>query len=92
MKPKRIIFDSSFEKKFTKYKSRLTDNERNKLRERFEIFKQNVFDNRLKTHKLKGGLEEYYAFSISYRDRLIFKLIDDKTVLLIEIGSHDICY
>lgn len=92
MKPKSIIIDSSFEKKFDKYKKHLTEKERAKLRKKFEIFRDDIFDKRLKTHKLKGGLGDYYAFSLSYRDRLVFKIIDDESVYLIEIGSHEVCY
>jgi mRNA-degrading endonuclease YafQ of YafQ-DinJ toxin-antitoxin module len=63
-----------------------------KLKQRLEIFKEDIFDERLKTHKLKGNLNDYYAFSISYSDRIVFKLLDDGGIYLIEIGSHEICY
>lgn len=92
MKPKYLIFDASFEKKFEKYKKRLTEKERDRLRDKFEIFRGNTFDKSLKTHKLKGGLGDYYAFSLSHKDRLVFKIVDDESVYLIEIGSHDVCY
>ena len=65
---------------------------RHYLRKCLAIFKENVFDKRLKTHRLKGNLKEYYAFSISYSDRIVFKIIDDDSVYFIEIGSHDVCY
>ena len=42
MKPKYISYDKAFEKKFEKYKSKLTDGEKDKLRKRFEIFKENI--------------------------------------------------
>lgn len=92
MRPKYVIFDVSFERKFEKYKKRLTEKERIKLREKFKIFKEDIFDKRLKTHKLKGRLGDYYALSLSYQDRLVFKIIDDDSVYLIEIGSHNVCY
>ena len=50
------------------------------------------FDNRLKTHKLKGALNEYHAFSISPSDRIVFRILDDDGVLLVDIGSHDEVY
>lgn len=92
MKPKYIFYDKAFEKKFDRYKSQLTNAEKEKLKKRFEIFKNNVFDERLKTHKLKGNLKEYHAFSISYSDRLVFKILDDGGIYFIEIGGHDVCY
>jgi len=33
-----------------------------------------------KSIHLKGHLKEYYAFSISYSDRIVFKIIDDDSV------------
>ena len=92
MKPKYIKFDAPFEKRFKKYTSQLSEVERQRLRKRMEIFKEDVFDKRLKTHKLKGELSEHYAFSVSYSDRIVFKILDDEGIYFIEIGSHDICY
>jgi len=92
MKPKYISFDAAFEGKFKKYKARLSETERQRLKKRLEIFAGDVFDKRLKTHKLKGELKEYHSFSISYSDRLVFKILDDEGVCFMEIGSHDVCY
>jgi mRNA-degrading endonuclease YafQ of YafQ-DinJ toxin-antitoxin module len=92
MKPKYIYFDAAFERKFEKYEARLSETERQRLNKRLEIFADDVFDKRLKTHRLKGELKEYYAFSISYSERLVFKILDDEGIYLIEIGSHDVCY
>ena len=92
MKPKYILYDHAFEKKFEKYKNQLTYAERERLKKRLEIFKENIFDKRLNTHKLKGNLRDYYAFSISYSNRITFKILKDGGVYFIEIGSHDVCY
>ena len=92
MKPKYVSYDKAFEKKFEKYKSKLTDGEKDKFRKRFEIFKENIFDKRLETHKLKGNLRDYYAFSIGFSNRVVFKLLDDCGVYFLKIGSHDVCY
>ena len=92
MKPKSIHFDSVFEKHWHKYLTGLTAKQKEHLRKCLAIFKENVFDKRLKTHRLKGNLKEYYVFSISYSDRIVFKIIDDDSVYFIEIGSHDVCY
>jgi len=92
MKPKYISFDAAFERNFKKYKARLSETERQRLKKRLEIFADDVFDKRLKTHKLKGELKEYYAFSISYSERLVFKILDDEGIYFIELGSHDVCY
>ncbi|MBI5969526.1 MAG: type II toxin-antitoxin system mRNA interferase toxin, RelE/StbE family [Deltaproteobacteria bacterium] len=92
MKPRYVKFDAAFEKRFKKYTAQMSEAERRRLKKRLEIFKEDVFDKRLKTHKLKGELAEYYAFSISYSDRIVFKILDNEGVYLMEIGGHDVCY
>ena len=59
-------------------------------KERESIFLVNPFDNRLKTHKLKGKLSNYWAYSVDYQHRIIFRFIDQETVLYFDIGTHDI--
>ena len=92
MKPKSIQFDSVFEKRWHKYLSGLTEKQKDHLRKRLGIFKEDIFDKRLKTHRLKGNLSDYYAFSISQSDRIVFKILKDNSVYFIEVGSHDVCY
>jgi mRNA-degrading endonuclease YafQ of YafQ-DinJ toxin-antitoxin module len=92
MKPKSIHYDSVFEKKWHKYLTGLTEKQRAQLKERLTIFKEDIFDKRLKTHRLKGNLKEYYAFSISYSDRIVFKIIEGNSVYFIEVGGHDEVY
>jgi len=92
MKIINILFDPSFEKKFKKYTNRLSNKELDNLRTKFNIIKENIFDHRLKTHKLKGNLKEYYALSITYSDRLVFKFFDDTSIYLIDIDKHDVVY
>jgi len=55
-----------------------------------EIFCIDPFDPRLKTHKLSGELEGFWAFSVNYSYRIIFKFAAKKTALFFEIGDHDI--
>jgi mRNA-degrading endonuclease YafQ of YafQ-DinJ toxin-antitoxin module len=92
MKPKTIRLDATFEKHWLKYLNKLSDKEKENLKTRLAMFKEDVFDKRLKTHRLKGNLKEYYSFSITYSDRIVFRLLDDSEILFIEVGSHDICY
>jgi mRNA-degrading endonuclease YafQ of YafQ-DinJ toxin-antitoxin module len=58
---------------------------------------QDVFHPVLKTHKLHGELEELYASSIDYENRIIFSLVEneetkDKDIILIDIGKYDEAY
>ena len=55
-----------------------------------KLFRENPFDVRLKTHKLHGTMQEYWAFSISYNYRVGFTLINGNLSRFHAIGSHDI--
>lgn len=92
MKPKYFVFDNAFEKAFKKYKIELSPSEHKKLKSKFDLFAEDIFAKELRTHKLKGSLSDYYAFSISYSQRIIFRVLEDGGVLLIAIGSHDEVY
>jgi mRNA-degrading endonuclease YafQ of YafQ-DinJ toxin-antitoxin module len=59
---KKIVFDASFEKDFEKYKNRLSIKKISQLRNRLMIFKDNPFDPKLKTHKLRGNLKTIGLF------------------------------
>ncbi|MBI2315263.1 type II toxin-antitoxin system RelE/ParE family toxin [Candidatus Daviesbacteria bacterium] len=58
--------------------------------EKEEIFRQNPFDPRLKTHKLKGELKDSYSFSVLYHWRIVFHFENNDTVILDIIGTHEI--
>lgn len=57
---------------------------------REKIFIKDPFSSTLKTHKLSGELDGYWAFSITYQDRVIFRFVSDTEVIFFRIGSHDI--
>ena len=49
-----------------------------------------IFDKSLKTHKLHGDFEGFYSLSVDYKNRIIFELESDNTVVFYDIGDHDI--
>lgn len=59
------------------------------------ILENNIFDETLNTHKLKGKHSEKYSSTVEYDLRIIFK-IDKNTneifVMLLTIGKHDNVY
>lgn len=55
-----------------------------------EIFRKDPFHTSLKTHKLKGQLEEFYSFSINYQYRIVFHYEDTHTIAFDEIGTHEV--
>lgn len=65
--------------------------EKQKLALKREVyFRNDPFDSRLKTHKLSGVLKEYWAFSLTYSDRVLFRFIKKNEAIFYKIGSHDI--
>lgn len=45
----------------------------------------------LRTHKLKGELDAYWAFSVDDDLRVLFRWVGDE-VFLVALGSHDEVY
>ena len=87
-----ISFSNSFKKAFAKKVKRNKDLE-NKFWTMVEIFLNNPFDNRLKTHKLSGKLKELWSFSIEYDIRIIFFFEENQTkAVFIDFGKHDEVY
>jgi len=86
-----LIADEPFLRILKKWRKKHPD-----LVERFEekisLFTNKAFHPSLKTHSLSGNLEGYWALSITYEYRLIFRFLSENQVLLIDIGTHDEVY
>lgn len=82
-----IIYSSKFAREYKK----LTEAIKILAEEQEIIFRKNPFDQRLKTHKLKGKFDGFFSFSIGYKYRIIFEFAKDrKTVYFHTVGNHDI--
>jgi addiction module RelE/StbE family toxin len=86
-----LIWDQKFKKTLKKRLSK-SDELTDKFNSKIKLFEEDPFNPILRTHKLSGILKEYWAFSIDYNLRVIFKFIDSNTALLIDIGTHDEVY
>ena len=54
-----------------------------------------AFDSRLKTHKLKGDLQEKWGCNAAYDLRIIFRFVEyagSEAIVLISVGPHDEVY
>jgi addiction module RelE/StbE family toxin len=82
----KVHSTSLFEKSFQKLPFHIQD-----LAEKKEKwFRQDAFDSRLHTHKLKGELEGYWAYSVNYKYRILFRFLKSDEVIYYDIGMHDI--
>lgn len=65
----------------------------NKFKEILFKIEEDPFHPNLKTHKLKGQLKDFYGISLDYKYRIAVTIeIQDKIVVLMDIGSHDEVY
>ena len=82
-----------FEKAFLKLQKKLRD----KFIKQLELFLEDEFDPKLKTHQLKGERKGEWSFSVAHDVRAIYhrEITNGKTVIVftfIDIGSHSRVY
>jgi len=82
----QIEYSTNFVKQFRKLNPQL----QKQAIKAEKLFKKDPFAPKLKTHKLTGKLKNLWAFSINYKDRVIFEFMGKGKVLFYKIGSHDI--
>ena len=59
------------------------------------LLSEDAYQPKLKPHKLKGELKDYWACSVAYDLRIIFQIteVEGKEVILLHsIGTHDDVY
>jgi len=78
-----VFYSPKFLRSFEKLSREIQD----ELRHREGVFRENQFDPRLKTHKLRGRKE--WSFIITYKIRVIFIFGKDH-ILFVNIGDHSI--
>jgi mRNA interferase YafQ len=65
------------------------------LQTTLELLAMDPFNPKLRTHKLKGDLQDSWACSVGYDLRIIFKFVESESkqaILLESIGTHDEVY
>ena len=82
-----------FEKAFLKLQKKL----RAKFIKQLELFLEDEFDPKLKTHQLKGKRQGEWSFSVAHDVRAIYRreIMNGKTVIVftfIDIGAHSSVY
>ena len=66
-----VSFSSSFRRAFRKQIKGTTDLEA-RFWTKVELFTNDPFEARLKTHKLSGRLKNLWSFSLAYGERVLF--------------------
>lgn len=82
----KIYYSSKFEKEYSKLPLRI----KILAEKREKIFRKDPFDNQLKTHRLRGRLKDFWAFSIDIHYRIIFEFSEKDIIWFHSIGTHSI--
>lgn len=86
MKIDRIHISSGFKKSYDSLPHKIQS-----LANKKDVwFRNNPFDTRLKTHKLKGELAEFWAYSINYQYRILFRFLSNNEIIYYDVGTHEI--
>ncbi|MEZ4194824.1 MAG: type II toxin-antitoxin system RelE/ParE family toxin [Candidatus Paceibacterota bacterium] len=82
----QILYKPSFVREFKKLPEELKE----AALERIELFKDPSNHDKLKVHKLKGKLKDFYSFSATYSHRIVFMYEQKETVVFLAIGDHSV--
>ena len=83
-----------YKKAFLKnYQKRIKSNKNlvKKFNERLLTFADNPSDSQLRNHRLTGGMNDYFSFSITGDIRVVYRIIDN-IVYFYDVGSHNQVY
>jgi len=84
------MVEVEYSPKFARMYAKLPRRTKSAAEEKEEIFRQDPFDPRLRTHKLGGRLKKHWAFSIDHRYRIVFSFAGGGLVRFHTVGTHDI--
>ena len=80
----KILFHHNFEKNYAK----LRIPEKNKFKERLNVFAKDPFNPTLGNHALNGKFRAYRSINIGGDLRAVYKTIKNDEYLFVAIGSH----
>ncbi|MRH77184.1 plasmid stabilization protein [Spiribacter sp. C176] len=87
-----LVFTQSYNRRATKWLKRHPDLKRQYLKT-LQILEVNPFHPSLRLHALQGRLMGLSSVSINISYRLTLELlIDDKEIILVNVGSHETVY
>lgn len=82
-----IIYSSKFAREY----KRLPSSVKLIAEKQEEVFREDPFDSKLETHKLKGKMAGFLSFSINYKHRIIFEFGENKNIVhFLSVGDHSI--
>lgn len=79
-------------RQFVKQYKKMSENEKNKFKEKRNIFLENPFHPLLNNHLFYGKFKNYRSINITADIRVIYDSIDNETAHFIYIGTHSELY
>ena len=76
--------------RFNRTYRKLSEQQKRDFKKAVRLFLLDPFDRKIKTHKLRGQLKNFWSFSINFSDRVLFQFLGERAVMLYDIGDHDI--
>ncbi len=87
----KVAFSSSFKRALKHYLKKHPQKQM-LVANAIDVFIADPYHPKLETHKLKGTLSGYLAFSIEYDLRIIFLFASTHEVVFVNLGTHDEVY
>lgn len=84
------MFEIIYKPKFLRRFGKLPEGLKEEVEEALELLKHKSNHKKLKVHKLKGKLSEFYSCSVNYNYRIVFDYENKKTIVCHTVGDHDI--
>ena len=81
----KVYYHPQFKKSYQKLPPEI----KHKAATKEELFRKNIFNSQLDTHKLHGKLKKFWSFSVNQKYRVLFERIG-KDVIFLDVGDHDI--
>ena len=90
MRPAIAISTIRYSTHFNRAFKKLDPSLASEIAKRERLFRAGCFNPLLDTHKLHGKLKGYWAFSITYKYRILFQFISTHEAYFIDVDDHDI--
>lgn len=84
----KIRFHKNFDKQYKKLKA----GEKEKVRERLQLFLENPFDPLLDNHPLKGKYSDYRSINITGDLRALYKFLSEDESVFVVVDTHSNLY
>lgn len=84
----KIDYTNKFERKYAELPKQI----KIRAEKQEKLFKDNPFHPSLHTEKLSPKFKDVWSFRIDKNYRIIFRFVENDTVLFLNIGSHDYIY